>query len=248
MNSHHSCLLQPPLFVSKVPCMTTLKSAVSRTLKPALVILLWSFSALLANKILINTVSIGYVYGLRIYPEPSLQLRHYQTMFITFLILGITIIYPVAGLLADIKFGRYKTVLCSSYTIVITMGLFPLYAVGIAVMKNIHSHYDLLRSPFLSLVILFLLHITVLLISSIVFTTNAINFGMDQLHDSSTQDSILFVHWYVWFNYLSMLVTGVPWSLFIYDSRYFDYIDTFRIVALTLFSFIFYSSSCPLCV
>ena len=44
----------------------------------------------------------------------------------------------MAGLLADIKFGRYKTVLCSSYIIVITMGLFPLCAVGIAVMKNIY--------------------------------------------------------------------------------------------------------------
>ena len=140
----------------------------------------------------------------------------------------------MAGLLADIKFGRYKTVLCSSYIIVIAVGLFPLYAVWIAVMKN--NLNDLLRSPFLSLVILFLLHITVLLISSIIFTTNAINFGMDQLHDSSTQDSVLFVHWYVWLNYLSMLVTGVPWSLFIYDSWYFDYIDTFRIVALALYS------------
>ena len=48
----------------------------------------------------------------------------------------------------------------------------------------------------------------VLKTSSIVLTTNAINFGMDQLHDSSTQDSILFVHLYVWLNYLSVLVTG----------------------------------------
>ena len=214
----------------KIGCITS---------KPAFVILFWSFSALLGNKVLINTVNIGHIYGFRIYPESSLQSTLYLKMFITFLFLGITIIYPVAGLLADIKFGRYKTVLCSSYIIVITMSLFPLYAVGIAVMKNIHNLNDLLRSPFLSLVILFLLHITVLLISSIIFTTNAFNFGMDQLHDSSTQDSILFVHWYVWLNYLGLLVTGVPWSLFIYDSRYFDYIDTFRIVALTLFSFIF---------
>ena len=69
--------------------------------------------------------------------------------------------------------------------------------------------------------------------SSIVLTTNAINFGMDELHDSSTQDSILFVHWCVWLNYLSVLVTGVPWSLYSYDFWYFNYVDAFRIVGLS---------------
>ena len=31
----------------------------------------------------------------------------------------------------------------------------------------------------------------------IIFAINGIQFGMDQLHDSPTEDSILFVHWYV---------------------------------------------------
>ena len=205
----------------KVGCITS---------KPAMMILFWSFSAFLVYRFLSD---LWYAISR---PAP------YNAIIIAIYFHSIIIvIYSVAGLLADIKFGHYKTVLCSSYIIVIAVSLFPLYAVWIPVMKNIDNLNDLLKSPLLSLVILFLLHITVLLTSSndIVLTTNAINFGMDQLHDSSTQDSIFFVHWYVWLDYLSVLVAGVPWSLFIYDSQYFDYIDTFRIVALTLFSFIF---------
>ena len=37
------------------------------------------------------------------------------------------------------------------------------------------------------------------------FTANVIQFGMDQLHDSPGEDRTLFIHWYVWTYYGSIL-------------------------------------------
>ena len=51
---------------------------------------------------------------------------------------------------------------------------------------------------------------------SILFMINSTRFGMDQLHNSPTVDSILFIHWYVWIHYFSLLITSLPWNL-LYD-------------------------------
>ena len=142
---------------------------------------------------------------------------------------------PMAGLLADIKFGRYKTLKCSAYITVVAGSLLLIFSIGFSVLTNIIT-YHIAGVTFLFFI---LVTVGMLMTSSIVLTTNAINFGMDQLHDSSTQDSILFVHWYVWLNYLSVLVTGVPWSLYFYDSWYLGYVDAFRIIGLSLYILIF---------
>ena len=62
-----------------------------------------------------------------------------------------------------------------------------------------------------------------------VFIVNGIQFGMDQLHASSTQDSILYIHWYVWIYYTCSLITEIPWNLLFYDSWYFENIKSSRL-------------------
>ena len=37
------------------------------------------------------------------------------------------------------------------------------------------------------------------------FNANVIQYGMDQLHDAPTEDSILYVHWYVWTTFAGLL-------------------------------------------
>ena len=142
--------------------------------------------------------------------------------------LGVMLISPMAGFLADIKFGRYKTLRCSSY---ITLAVISFLSISFIVYVVIITT-RIPRDPFICIT---LLTAGVLMTNSIVLSTNAINFGMDQLHDSSTQESIFFVHWYVWLNCLSVLVTGIPWSLFFYDTWYVDYVDAFRIVSFSLY-------------
>jgi hypothetical protein len=37
------------------------------------------------------------------------------------------------------------------------------------------------------------------------FSANMIQYGMDQLHDAPMEDSILYIHWYVWTSYAGLL-------------------------------------------
>ena len=200
--------------------------------KSAIVVLFWIFSALVGYNILILMNQLIIHASQRVRKSGVIAVSVFAIFF-----LGIMLISPMAGLLSDIKFGRYKTVRCSSY---ITLAVTSFLSIYWMVFTIVTPHY-FLRIPFLSVAGIILLFVTigVLITSSIVLTTSAINFGMDQLHDSSTQDSILFVHWCVWLSYLSVLVTGVPWSLYFYDFRDINYVDAFRIVGLSLHILIF---------
>ena len=45
------------------------------------------------------------------------------------------------------------------------------------------------------------------------FTANVIQFGMDQLHDSPGEDQSLFIHWFMWLYYISVLLSQLGWNL-----------------------------------
>ena len=46
--------------------------------------------------------------------------------------------------------------------------------------------------------------IVVIVGSFVALSANVIQFGLDQLHDASTDDSVIYIHWYVWTYYLGM--------------------------------------------
>ena len=56
----------------------------------------------------------------------------------------------------------------------------------------------------LSLCIPFFLGILVIIGGFVAFSANVIQFGLGQLHDASTDDSVLYIHWYVWTSYLGL--------------------------------------------
>ena len=197
--------------------------------KSAIVVLFWTFLALAGYNIL-NPMNSWMLYNV------PLRISNYKIILIlvcAIIFFSIMFISPMAGLLADIKFGRYKTLKCSSYITVVAASFLSIFCIVLISVASIVAPYHIPRYSFQ---VIGLVSAGVLMTSSIVLTTNAINFGMDQLHDSSTQDSILFVHWYVWLDYLSVLVTGVSWSLFLYDR---DYDNMFGIVGISLCLLIF---------
>ena len=66
-----------------------------------------------------------------------------------------------------------------------------------------------------------------LLISSFVaFSANVIQFGLDQLHDAPTDDSVLYIHWYIWTLYTGTTVIFNPLT---------DFVDTTLIAFFSLF-------------
>ena len=195
--------------------------------KSAIVVLFLTFSALVGYNI-VNPIKL----------HKSFHVVSNHRVFIilaaVIILLGIMFISPMAGLLADIKFGRYKTLQCSTYITVAAISFFSISFVMYTIVISVVTFRHVDSVPFVFISLYLFGTIGVLITSSIILTTSAINFGMDQLHDSSTQDSILFVHWYVWLNYLSILVIGVPWSLFFHDTWCADYVDTFRIISISL--------------
>ena len=77
----------------------------------------------------------------------------------------------------------------------------------------------------------------------VIFIINAFQFGIDQLHDSPTDDSILFIHWYVWIYYVCTLLTEISFNLLFYDSFGFSLhsfsLKSLQISALCMYFFIF---------
>ena len=119
--------------------------------------------------------------------------------------------YPLAGCLADIRCGRYKTTIYSlwfiagSGLVVFTCIIVLIYAAYIAphgAKVVLIIGFGLLAIPGL-----------ILLCSSfVIFDANVIQFGMDQLHDSPAEDSVLFIHWFVFSTSLGNAITKVPSS------------------------------------
>lgn len=54
----------------------------------------------------------------------------------------------------------------------------------------------------------------VILVCYILFSANVIQFGMDQLVDSSNEDSTLFIYWYVWTYYLGVSFAYISFGVY----------------------------------
>ena len=179
--------------------------------KAARLILLWNFSAMLVYNVISDT-------------KINMQVDHVNAIPVAmpiFLSL-IVVLSPLAGLLTDIKLSRYKVVVSMSYLIICVVAVIVILVTIEGSVKFFYWRDGILVKVSVSLAAI------LMLVTSIVLIINALQFGMDQLHDSSTEDSILFIHWYVWTNYVSILFTEVAWNLIAYDSFYFTYFDNLR--------------------
>ena len=130
--------------------------------------------------------------------------------------------YPLAGWLADVRWGRYTTVINSLYfifwsvIIMVPMIAMPLIAsIPVFISESgISSNVQIATTVIVSVVFgLPVLSGVILLICSLVaFSANVIQFGIDQLRDAPTDDSVLYIYWYVWTGYLGSLLLRVPFA------------------------------------
>ncbi len=128
--------------------------------------------------------------------------------------------FPLAGYLADVRYGRYKVVRCGVYStwfvllIVVVIG-----AIGNAIIVPIMFNSALsFNSPLtismivVNCVLLFFLLFS-LSITFAAFLANVIQFGVDQLNDSPSRDSFLFVHWFLFTLYIGISLGKLVWSV-----------------------------------
>ena len=173
--------------------------------KAALLMLIW-------NLIIVASLSTFfdpsfYVYSIN--NIPSLEgFRSQSFIFIPILYGGsafLLLFYPLAGCMAETRWGRYKTILTSVHVIFWIFILMVFWG-GIVAGYLLAFKYplDTIVLIVLSLCIPFFLGILVIIGGFVAFSANVIQFGLGQLHDASTDDSVLYIHWYVWTSYLGL--------------------------------------------
>ena len=131
--------------------------------------------------------------------------------------------YPLAGCLADIRWGRHKTVvnsLCFIFWGSVLMVLLASLAIVGFIPFMVFEFNPLSAKQIITVVVLSIVFGTplffgvILFLSSLTaFSANVIQFGMDQLHDAPTDHSVLYVHWYVWTTFLGELMIRLPFSM-----------------------------------
>ena len=159
--------------------------------KVTVVVLLWYFST-------------GLAYSLILKPASYIQYSAVASATILSVIIYAAFLFsPIAGFIADVKFGRFKMLLCGTY--IILLSVISILIIGIVIAYTVHTF-----NPF-SKILLTLVIIAVALycIGDVIFVSNIVQFGTDQLRDAPTRYSVCFIYAYLWTDSLSNLITSV---------------------------------------
>ena len=183
--------------------------------KAAVAILCWNFLIAFVIEYPMQFIFLAYYSDSLI---PGLNLQEYiPTLYGLFALLYL--FYPLAGCLADVKCGRYKTIIRSLWFITVS-GLFVTITSSIITYLWYKLHFDI--SAIISIIIVVAAVIAIIMVISgyISFNANVIQFGMDQLYDSPSEDSVLFVHWFVFIIYMAHTVNRAVVSVMSFADTY----------------------------
>ena len=177
--------------------------------KPALLILFWNIGALILYSIAIDASSIFEVARSTLAPI-LLDIIFSFSIFLS----------PLAGFLADVKFGRYKTISCSSFVIIFELLCLPVMMIACTVTN--HRFHLLPKVAVAFICLFFLIYLVVGIVSIITFMANGIHLGLDQLHDASSSDLVLFIQWFVCMQYASILAVRIIVNMVGYRDEYLE--------------------------
>ena len=130
------------------------------------------------------------------------QLSNEEIVLAIVSIQGLTYLcYPVLGWLADTRFTRYSMIKVAVVILLVIslMGLIVIAAYIIAVNLNAQLIYGL---PWYTFVVL-AIPLAIIIVAVGMFEANAIQFGMDQMLEASSDQLSTFIHWYYWSIHLS---------------------------------------------
>ena len=143
--------------------------------KGAILVLMW-WHFLLCGYYLIRHKSLWQVHGSRIViPAVAFAV--------------VTLISPVAGWLADARFGRYNVLKWGIWIAWISSMLLTVSSV----IAGLVTSYEQVNSSIIEAVTLF-----VMMVGIVGCFSNIIQFSMDQLPDASTEEIVSFIRWLVW--------------------------------------------------
>ena len=154
-------------------------------------VLFWSFSIFFVNAL----VSVNNTLIMLTIMEKSpvymiIAFLGYKGMF--------EIFCPVGGYLADTKFGRYRIIQVSLFIMVMA-----LFCLGMAGFFMYYTHRGYVIAG------IFYTALFVYMVGLPGFKANVLQFGLDQLFQEPAQDQNLFIHWYLWLYYISIVYINV---------------------------------------
>ncbi len=128
--------------------------------------------------------------------------------------------YPLAGYCADIRYGRYKVVRCGVFTtwcglltVTVIGGIVNAIAWPLILSSGNDAFYTALWAFFgLAMGVLGLFLLISIWIAFAGFLANVIQFGVDQLNESPSRDSFLFIHWFLFTLYIGISFGKLVWS------------------------------------
>ena len=163
--------------------------------KVILIILLWQFSTSL-------------IYNLLFKPSVYVQYLDSKTSIaLTCMGAFILLFSPLAGIVSDVKLGRFKVLKYSTHIMLVAI-IVTLVALILlpTINKKVGFHFYLILSL---LGFAFMLYYC----GRLFFLVSIIQFGTDQLRDSPSNLSVLFLHMFLWLNNLSNLLTVLVWNI-----------------------------------
>ena len=179
--------------------------------KVILLVLLWLFSTNLFNYLFVKPVLYHQTANIGISTAAA---------FATSLIF---LLSPLTGYLADVWFGRRKTIISGTY--IMLLSVICIFIIGVIFMVTFHK-FSTAANTLLALLVIFIVIYT---FGNVFFLSNIIQFGTDQLRDSPTRYSTFFVQAFFWTeNVCSLVATSAA-------------LDNFRYAVDALHKVIFFS-------
>jgi peptide/histidine transporter 3/4 len=125
---------------------------------------------------------------------------------LSYLVMSLAVfIYPMSGFIADVKYGRYRVLRCS--VCLITISLIFMLGCTAVVLADPYATFSPWSHLKLSCFFVFLALFGAFFgIGSIIYYSNFIQFGLDQLMEAPSEYLSLFVHWIVWADSLAFAV------------------------------------------
>ena len=192
--------------------------------KSALLIMCWNLFITILIAQWLDTSN--YLLMSKLRDKTKLQIQTVTPAFLSFLAI-LYFFFPLSGYLADIRCGRYKTVTNSLWLIFwsalfLTIGACALFLTTSYLSKNVTSNH----SVFIVTITLVAVGVglptvsaaLLLLTSYVGFSANIIQFGMDQLLDSPSEDLSIFIHWFVFTYNMGLALSQITWTY--YDIRH----------------------------
>ena len=153
--------------------------------------------------LLLWTFCTGLLYNYFLKPFSFLpSYDAYASVLLAVLISAVFLLSPLGGFIADVKFGRLKVLLCGTFMMLLPVCLIVITGIGlISSNYSFNSTGNLIFGATYSSLFLYCF-------GEILFLSNIVQFGTDQLRDAPTRYSVYFICAYYWTDSFGQLLTA----------------------------------------